>query len=515
MRITNKIIQNNALTNINNNKILKDKLNSMISTEKKITRPSDDPVVAIRALRLRTNLANVNQYYEKNVPDAKSWMSVTEDAIDTTTGVISDIYDNCTKGAQGSLTATDRLKVLENMKALRDQIYATGDADYAGRYVFSGYRTDSSLMFGSATTTNYSITEQLDSSNVTNMNYVDIANLGDFTESNASTLGTTQQDISSNSVHRIRLAYDNCSTATAAAPTITYYDTAGVQQTVTAAVKSVYDTPTQYLSSNWAPDAVTGIVPSAVFLPETGELILNDTTYAALQATKDTASTAATNEGKISVTYEKNDWAKGDLKPEHFFYCKSGTVEYNADYLTDTTADDTNQAISYDVGLSQAVQVNTLASEVFSHDVGRDVDELVAMTESLIEMEETQAKLEKMVTADPTNTNLKECLDAVTKAQELLKTKMQKSFEGAITTMQGYLDKSNLALTNVGSRTVKLDLVENRLKAQQANFETLQSENEDVDITEAAVQLSSVKLSYDAALMATSKITQTTLLSYL
>ena len=60
MRITNKIISNNSVTNINRNKVLEDKINTQLSTGSKINRPSDDPVVAIRALRLRTNLSQVN-----------------------------------------------------------------------------------------------------------------------------------------------------------------------------------------------------------------------------------------------------------------------------------------------------------------------------------------------------------------------------------------------------------------------------------------------------------------------
>ena len=52
MRITNKIISNNSVTNINRNKVLEDKINTQLSTGSKINRPSDDPVVAIRALRL-------------------------------------------------------------------------------------------------------------------------------------------------------------------------------------------------------------------------------------------------------------------------------------------------------------------------------------------------------------------------------------------------------------------------------------------------------------------------------
>ena len=51
MRMTNKIMQNNSLYNINNNKVLQDKLSTQMSTQKKITRPSDDPVIAIRALK--------------------------------------------------------------------------------------------------------------------------------------------------------------------------------------------------------------------------------------------------------------------------------------------------------------------------------------------------------------------------------------------------------------------------------------------------------------------------------
>ncbi len=57
MRMTNKIMQNNSLYNINNNKLLQDKLSTQMSTQKNITRPSDDPIIAIRALRLRTNVA--------------------------------------------------------------------------------------------------------------------------------------------------------------------------------------------------------------------------------------------------------------------------------------------------------------------------------------------------------------------------------------------------------------------------------------------------------------------------
>ena len=111
MRITNKIMQNNNLANINTNKILQDKLSTQMSSEKKISRPSDDPVVAIRALRLRSNVTEVTQYYSKNIPDADSWLNVTEEAIKNLAEVITAMQKQCTKGSNGDLKTSDRFSL--------------------------------------------------------------------------------------------------------------------------------------------------------------------------------------------------------------------------------------------------------------------------------------------------------------------------------------------------------------------------------------------------------------------
>lgn len=92
MRITNKIMQNNALMNINNTKVMEDKLNTQMATGSILTRPSDDPVIAIRAMRLSTNISKLAQYNDKNAEDAENWLSVTEDAIESVTGLLEDMY---------------------------------------------------------------------------------------------------------------------------------------------------------------------------------------------------------------------------------------------------------------------------------------------------------------------------------------------------------------------------------------------------------------------------------------
>ena len=64
MRITNNIILHNTTGNINGNKVNVNNLNNQMTSQKKIQRPSENPVIAVRSLRLRTTLSEIDQYYE-------------------------------------------------------------------------------------------------------------------------------------------------------------------------------------------------------------------------------------------------------------------------------------------------------------------------------------------------------------------------------------------------------------------------------------------------------------------
>ncbi|MCM1089569.1 MAG: flagellar hook-associated protein FlgL [Butyrivibrio sp.] len=531
MRITNKIMQRNNLSNINTNKIYQDKLSTQMSTQKKVSRPSDDPVVAIRALRLRSSVTEITQYYSKNIPDAESWLEVTEDALKNLEQIMRNMIEQCTKGSNGELEIKDRQIILEQLKALSDEVYSTGDADYAGRYVFTGYRTDLSLSFPEATTKEYTITEQLDRESISSLTKVETGDLLNWTEANfnkTSAQGgvkdnTDEQKIDAYEVYRIRLAYNDCSKGMA--PTLTRMDTAGNEVpityedpdnpgtdiTVTTTVMSSANDPYKAIHEDANKNKV-------IFVPETGELLLGQNVYDAMMKIRDDPTTVK-DEGEIRITYQKENWAKGDLRPEHYFYCKSvtdaeGELEYNKAFL-DGTAE--KQAIEYDVGFNQTIRVNSTADECFKPGIGREADDLVSAMEQVMELEKIQAKMEclKETASGEDAKTLQTQLDAMGKALTYAKDRCQKLFEHGITTFQNYLDGANLCITNCGTRSKKLELIENRMQSQKTTFETLKSENEDVDITEVAIQLNSAELTYEAALMATGKVMQSTLLNFI
>ena len=491
MRITNKIIQNNSLTNINNNRVLQDKLSTQVATGKKIARPSEDPIVALRSLRLRTNANQTDQYLKKNVEDAESWLSVTEDAIDTLSSIITDIRKQYVKGNVDSLAVSDRDVIRENLEALQQEIYNTGNADFAGRSVFTGYRTESSLTFQSNADIDYEITETfLMSSNdkKSSVNVADTINYvhtGDLKGATAN-----EQDVYSENITRLRLSYNDCSNST-----ISLETSDGTVMTATTVTRDSNPDPYETVVND--PNAI-------IYVPETGEVLLG----------KNVAANPQLSAGEVKVTYHKENWLKGDLKPEHYFSCKDITngIDYN---VSDSTGE-----IEYNVGVNQTLRVNTLANECFNHDIAREVQDLLNAINEVEKIEDTISSLQKEYNSLPeTDTAGREAvqvkIDAARKAQTFLNSKLHDLFSAGIGNSDNYIDRNNLALTNSGTRSKRLELIKNRLETQKTTIDELKSENEDADLAETAIKLSSAEYSYNAALMASGKIMKDSLLNYI
>ena len=216
MRITNKIMNNNSLYNINNNKVAEDEVNTQMATGKKIARPSDDPVIAIRALRLRSTVSQLDQYYDKNAKDAKSWMDVTEDALSTVTDVLTDALMQANRGANKDPTMSDLNTIVTQLNALSAEYYSTGNVDYAGRYIFTGFRTDTTLSYGQPTTENFvDINDEFNAADISrscrtlNTQYLDAGDVLDINTSGKFIKEIKEDDIRQVDIGRIRLSYDN------------------------------------------------------------------------------------------------------------------------------------------------------------------------------------------------------------------------------------------------------------------------------------------------------------------
>ena len=626
MRMTNKIMQNNSLYNINNNKVARDKLSTMMATQKKITKPSDDPVIAIRALRLRTSVSEMTQFYEKNAPDANSWLDVTAQALKTINDVLTDMGKLANKGNNKDFGSEDLQVLLGQLKALRDEFYSTGNTDYAGRYIFTGFRTDTPLSFKEDVEKepkgypDYEITENKGILDFDILNCTDIDKLAGLNKNNWEETkydGVDEKLIENGDIHRLRLAYDvlkeggvpnitytvpttvkdaagndvqlkgtatitggnitsgannvgaegviakvaagtevtvNGKRVTLAEETTVTFDAngdaklpdgtkvkdgndtkalfgetatldAGQQITLTGQTQkeiapgditeaSVTDDPDPYdrmIAANNAtpPDELI------LFIPETGELLFSNKAY-------ENYAEQMTEESAINVTYNKNSWKDGDLRPEHYFTCKKTVQDENGNDVTtnyNLNRLQPDQKIEYDVGYNQKIQVNTIAGEVFGHGLDRDIDDMERALNKLSDIDATKRDLENVMKGmsedDPKYNDIRLKYEAADKAYNYMRENVHNMFGSAITKFQGYLNDTNEAVTDNGTRSQRLDLISNRLMDQRTNFQTLKSENEDIDIAEVVVQLTGAELTYNSALMATGKIMQTSLMNYI
>jgi flagellar hook-associated protein 3 FlgL len=160
---------NNNMANIQVNKNNINDKENQLSTQKKINKPSDDPVVAIRALRLRSSLDQIDQYLTKNIADASSWLDTTDGALSEANSVLTDLYNYCVQGANDSYSSSERKTLTETLDKLKTAYYSEGDVDYAGRFLFTGYMTDTPLTYQSdedASPADFTITQQLTRGNL-------------------------------------------------------------------------------------------------------------------------------------------------------------------------------------------------------------------------------------------------------------------------------------------------------------------------------------------------------------
>lgn len=511
MRVTNNMITGNTKNNINSNKVNVDKYNTQMTTQKKINRPSDDPVVAIRSLRMQTTLSHINQYLDNNIADVNSWLEITNTALDNMTGILTDIRTQCVNGSTDTLTQDDRNIILKQLQAMSDQIYSEGNADYAGRTVFTGYRTSSQLTFKTdEQDTVYNIDQKFTYEDLQEHRYY-----YGSTEIPADAAAECDTQIGTNTYSRIRLAYDGSDSLdsfsykegenTVTLETISAAEVAGGSASTGKIV--VYDNEEQwYEMTKTAGDGKTVGENDIIFIKETGELVMG----------REIAHSLAKNKAEINVSYTKTGFDAGEARPEYYYDCKMQTPDMDAP----VTYTKENQQINYTVSNGITIPANTQASEVLDTSIGRDVSEMIDIVNAAINAHDKITKIETMKSqeqyADPeSQAKLQTYLDSAKKEADYADDNLKKTYKQYITNFDNYLEKVSLAEANVGSMQKRLALTKNRMENQQTTVEELKSNNEDRDISDIIIDYYASYNAYTASLTAAAKVGKQTLLDYL
>lgn len=339
MRITNTMMTNNILYNINKNREQLSVLEQQMATGKKIQKPSDDPIIAIRALKFRTTVSEIDQYVS-NAEDAVSWENITEQAVSNVTEIVKKIRELSVQATSDTMTIENRKNIITEIEQLQEQFLSEGNATYAGRHIFSGFNTDTPLVFTEESTDQYTLTQTFDAEDVEVVQRV-------------------VDDVIID-VNRIRLGYSD------------------VENTDPTPFTTLPFTALNSLDSSDA-NAYTPAVGEVNFLEDTGELIFNEADVANIP-------------DPLDFEFEKTGFEKGDLAPEHYF---TGT-----NITTGSTFTLEKDEMLYQISYSQEISVNTMGYDLVSIDMARDIEELINTTKNIAADSSLTSALEEDLLGD-------------------------------------------------------------------------------------------------------------------
>ncbi|MDD9148052.1 MULTISPECIES: flagellar hook-associated protein FlgL [unclassified Sporolactobacillus] len=145
MRITQGMMTNNILQNMSMGYGKLADYQNQLATGKKITRPSQDPVVASMGIAYRTDVNHITQY-QKNVTTADKWLQSSDSALSQVNDVLDTIRELTNQASNDTYTPAQRQTIGDQISQLTQQLVTIGNTQIGGQYIFSGEDSQNPLL---------------------------------------------------------------------------------------------------------------------------------------------------------------------------------------------------------------------------------------------------------------------------------------------------------------------------------------------------------------------------------
>ncbi|MFD2629168.1 flagellar hook-associated protein FlgL [Oceanobacillus kapialis] len=140
MRITQGMLSNNMLRNLTSSYAKMDTLMDQVSTGKKINRPSDDPVIAMKGMGYRTQLKEIEQY-KRNTSEVHNWMDNTDASLDKATQTMQKLRELAVQASNDTYDASERENIMKEVEQLKEHMMDIANTSVNGKYIFNGTDT--------------------------------------------------------------------------------------------------------------------------------------------------------------------------------------------------------------------------------------------------------------------------------------------------------------------------------------------------------------------------------------
>lgn len=155
MRISTNTIYQSGIARIGNLQSDQAKLQEQISTGRRISTPSDDPVAAARALEI-SSAQGSNKKFADTRQTAQLKLNTLESNLTSVTNLLVSAQSTLVSAGNGSLSDAERSFIGSDLKGSLDSLLGLANTqDASGNYLYAGFKTSTVPFVASATGANY------------------------------------------------------------------------------------------------------------------------------------------------------------------------------------------------------------------------------------------------------------------------------------------------------------------------------------------------------------------------
>lgn len=139
MRVTNKMLSNNFLSNMRTNLTNMSTIQDQMSSGKQIRRPSDDPFKASRIMQMHSEIDS-NKQYNNNIKDSINWLDTTDTSLGHVGNVLGRVEELLVTAGNGAYGTDERQAVKDEINQKISEISQILNTSFDGKYIFGGTR---------------------------------------------------------------------------------------------------------------------------------------------------------------------------------------------------------------------------------------------------------------------------------------------------------------------------------------------------------------------------------------
>lgn len=152
MRVSTNILYDRVTKSFKNNYERLFDSNEMLSSGKKINRPSDDILGIARKMDYKLEINNNNQY-QRNMNDSNTFLEFSDTVLNSVMENLQRLRELSVEGMSGTRNPQDMQAISREARVIKEALHSYSNSVFRDRNVFSGYKTNVSAFSQTASDT--------------------------------------------------------------------------------------------------------------------------------------------------------------------------------------------------------------------------------------------------------------------------------------------------------------------------------------------------------------------------